>query len=120
MHRLIACLIFLSAIAGMGSRVLIQPLGAEVGCVPVESSCEGHDHSHDHDHDSPSDDSHGPDCPATPHHHHGAQCATGILVMDDVKDCRLVALWGQRTQWNHGDDAAPDGPVFPMDKPPLI
>ena len=40
--------------------------------------------------------------------------------MDDVKHCRLVALWGQRTQWNHGDDAAPDGPVFPMDKPPLI
>lgn len=118
MHRLIACLLFLSAIAGMGSRVLIQPFGAESSCVPVETSCDGHDHDHESDHHS--DDSHGPDCPATPHHHHSAQCSIGLLVVDDVKHCRLVSLRGQRTQWSHGDEPAPDGPVFSMDKPPLI
>ena len=116
MHRLIACLLFFSAFAGLGSRVLMQPFGAETTCVPGEVSCDGHDH----DHDTPADDSHGPDCPATPHHHHSAQCSVSLLVLDDVRHCRMAVLCGERIQWSHGNEPAPDGPVFTMDKPHLI
>jgi hypothetical protein len=120
MLRLFTCLLFLSAFAGLGSRVLMQPFVGESTCVPVKVSCEGHDHDHDHDHDAPADDSHGPHCPTTPHHHHTAQCGGGLWVIDETKDCRLVVLSGERTKWSHGDEPAPDGPVFVMDKPPLI
>lgn len=100
--------------------MLAQPFGVGLGCEPVSVACDGHDHPHDHD--TPEDDSHGPDCPSTPHHHHhGAQCSPGqLLVADEVKHCRLATLWVQRAHWSHGDEPAPDGPVFSMDKPPLI
>ena len=104
-------LLVFGVIAGLGGRVLaLDHLHAE----HPDSECCGHDHGH-------SDDDSAPDSPRGQHDHHShACCHPAPIVGEDIKGDRLPVLthqWLRVTWWT---DLPHDGPVFELDKPPLI
>ena len=114
-RHLLLTLLTLGILAGLGERMLSQ-VGWHVNEVVMSEDCCG-----GHDAPAPDDDHHGPNCPPEPHHHHKGVCCGTVLVVEDPECCRLSVRPGtSRVAWSHPDEAAPDGPFFEMDKPPLI
>ncbi len=118
---LLTWLMVLGVLAGLSSR------GLAIG----HSHEHGHDHDHGSEHGSPCHGHEEPDhdepatdcpsnCPPGDHHHHHACCGALPLAVDIAVGCRLplpdsflLGLQSLRL-------VPPDGPVFDLDKPPLI
>lgn len=119
-------LLVLGVFAGLSGRLAMAYVGHEPACASAVESCGSHD-SHHH-HETPvsgeEDQESGPSCPPGPHehrqHNHGACCLNGAINAESHTVCRLPAPLEMRADLAFGLEKAPDEPVFPMDKPPLI
>jgi hypothetical protein len=118
--RFTTWLLVLGVMLGMGGRLLMAQGGQITPCVEVEHCCDA---DGDHHSSAPDehDDDHGPDCPPGPHHHHQGQCfVSGAMMAEAGTRCTLAVVEGGRTTLCFGAEKLPDGPVFSLDKPPLI
>jgi hypothetical protein len=116
---LLTWLMVLGVFAGLSSRVLA------IG----HSHEHGHDHASEHGspchgHEEPAHDEPATDCPSDcppgEHHHHHACCVPLQLAVDPAAGYRLPVPESFLVGLLSLNLVPPDGPVFDLDKPPLI
>lgn len=67
------------------------------------------------------DQDHGPDCPTCPHDHHTHTCChPAPIAGDEIVVAGLVPPYASLIGVAWPAVLPPDGPVFALDKPPLI
>jgi hypothetical protein len=115
MLRFFNTLCLVALLMGLGVRVS----GVHFDCCPPKTHdaacCDGHDET--------ALNEHGPECPPFHHdhdHHHGACCTA--LVWGVTKHAEFVVFpaWQSTPRGPNSHEYPPDGPVLPLDKPPLI
>jgi len=65
-------------------------------------------------------DSHDEECPPTHHHHDGCVHSVAHAWLVDASPVALANVSFELGRLDGGDELAPDGPVYVLDKPPLI
>ena len=107
----------LGVFAGVGMRALTLDADQTVTC---KAECHGTEHPTD---DGPCSDSHSSDdeCPTGPHHHHDGLCGhSSPMAVDFATGARLPLPDALLVGLQFSKLLTPEGPVFELDKPPLI
>ncbi|MFD0894809.1 hypothetical protein KBB96_04670 [Luteolibacter ambystomatis] len=118
MFQWLRALLLIGLFAGLGLRAS----GAQFGC--CESAGHGTECCEAAGSDKAALTEHTKDCPPYQHdhehHHHGACCHVPAWVSIDVGEATLFPPTAFSSSLRGGNESPPDGPVMPLDKPPLV
>ena len=115
MLRFVNTLFLIALFLGLGVRAsgahfdFCPPKAHEAAC------CDGHDEVADSEHDS--------ECPPFHHdhdHHHGECCTAPVWGVAKHAELIVFPEWKSGPRGLSGNEHPPEGPVLPLDKPPMI